>query len=184
MCINQLRMKMSTNPYSDPYTTPGGNAIPFHASVRIRLTGEGSQLKDAKGNVIGIKVPLKIIKNKVAPPFRNFSIEILFGRGINEYETLLDMGIDYCEENKYVERNGKRYELLGKGKSWKTFMVSTNDGEVLLEKKCTKNDFGDLFKDEAMKTLLLEFYDGVLTSVFSGVDETKETDVNPKTDEE
>jgi recombination protein RecA len=184
MCINQLKCKMNASPYQDPYTTPGGMAIPFASSIRIRLTGEGTQVKDTKGNVIGIKVPLKIIKNKVAPPFRNFPIEIHFGKGIAEHETLLDLGIEYCVENKHVERAGKCYSLIGKGSSWKTFMVSTKDGEVLFEKKMTKNDFADCMRDEAMKLLLLEFFDGVLTHVFSGVDESKEPDVNPKTDKE
>jgi recombination protein RecA len=183
LCINQLRSKLTTNQYSDPYTSPGGNALPFHASIRIRLTGEGSGIKDTKGNIIGIRVPLKIVKNKVAPPFRNFPIEIHFGKGIVEDETLVETALEYCVEHKHVERDGRRYSMIGKGGAWKTFIVTTTDGEVLFEKKFTKNTFSELMQDAAIKTLLLEFFDSVLTVVFGEVDTSNEVNLNPTTDE-
>ena len=184
LCINQLRTKLNSNPHADPWTSPGGNALPFHASIRVRLTGEGSGIKDTKGNVIGIRVPLKIIKNKVAPPFRNFPIEIHFGKGIVEDDTLIETALEYCVEHKYVERDGKQYSMIGKGSAWKTFTVTTTDGEILFEKKFTKNTFRELMQDEAIKTLLLEFYDSVLTVVFGEADTTNEmNNINPTTDE-
>lgn len=183
ICINQLRCKMNVSPYQDPYTTSGGAAIPYHATIRIRLTGEGSALKDQKGNIVGIKVPLKVIKNKVAPPFRNFPIEILFGKGINEDETLLETCIEYCVENKFVEKNGKRFSLEGKGKPRKTFIVTTTDGEVLFEKTFWTKDFGELRKDPAIQTLLDELFEGVLTVVFNNTDISNEKDTNPTSDE-
>jgi len=183
LCINQLRTKIGVN-FGDPYVTPGGAAIPFHSSVRVRLTGEGSPVKDKFGNVIGIRVPLKIMKNKVGPPFRNFSIEIHFGKGIVETDALIDVGIEYCVKHGSVRRDGKLLSMTGKGKPWKTFMVTTEDGEVLLEKKFQKDSFDSLLYNEpGVSDLMLEFYDGVLTVVYGDADVAEE-DLNPETDEE
>jgi recombination protein RecA len=182
-CINQLRQKIGVN-FGDPYVTPGGAAIPYHSSVRVRLTGEGTALKDKFGNVIGIKVPLRIIKNKVAPPFRSFSLEIHFGRGIVETDSLIDAGIEYCEKHKYVLRGDKQFSITGKGKAWKTFLVADNkSGEVLYEKKFQKDDFDDLLhKDDVCSPLMKEFYDGALTVVFG--EPEGEHDINPVSDED
>lgn len=160
-------------------TTPAGQAVPFHASIRIRLTGEGTAVKDKEGNVIGIRVPLKIIKNKVAPPFRNFPIEIHFGKGISESESLLEAGMEYCNKNKHVVRGNKLMSITGSG-GWKTFLVTTTDGEVLFEKKFTKNDFATLMSESPTKEMLLEFYDTVLTVVFG--EATNEPNLNPTSD--
>ena len=74
VCLNQTRTKIGVM-FGDPTTTPGGAAIPFHSSVRIRL-GAGQQIKDKSGDVIGIHVWAKTIKNKVAMPFRKVKFEI------------------------------------------------------------------------------------------------------------
>ena len=181
-CINQLRTKFNVM-FGDPYVTPGGAGVPFHSSVRIRLTGEGTPLKNKNGDVIGIKVPLKIIKNKIAPPHRTYALEIHFGKGINETDTLIDVGIEYCEKNDVVRRGDKIYKMVGKGKSWKTFLITSLDGEVLLEKKFTRDVFEDMMKDPEMRLLLHEFYDTVLTVVFSN-DEEADDSINPASDEE
>lgn len=168
ICINQLRMKIGTN-FGDPYVTPGGAAIPYHASVRVRLTGEGTPIKDKNGNVIGIKVPLRIQKNKVGPPYRSFHVEIHFGKGIVETEALIDAGIEYCLKNGPVKRADKLLSMEGKGKAWKTFTVTTTDGEVLLERKFHKPDLENMLHVEpGISDLMKEFYDTVLTVIMGG----------------
>jgi len=87
--LNQTRTKIGVM-YGDPITTPGGKAIPFHSSVRIFLRG-GKPIKNEFGDVIGINVKAKTIKDKVAPPFRQAEFEIHFGYGIREDKQILEL---------------------------------------------------------------------------------------------
>ena len=140
--LNQTRTKVGVL-YGDPTTTPGGKAIPFHASIRIKL-GAGSQIKNGD-DVIGINVSAKTIKNKVAAPFRKINFEIHFGRGISEHEQLFDLLRKYCKDNEVVCEN-KLYSVEGTG-SWKTISITDiSSGEVILEKKFRKSDFGKIIK--------------------------------------
>lgn len=179
LCLNQLREKLGGYG-GDPYVSPGGKALPFHASVRIRLTGEGSQLKDKNGNVIGIRVPLNIIKNKVAPPFRKVSLEIRFGKGVFEDESLLDELIEWCVINKGVTAGDKVISIIGKGAAWKKLLVTSTDGEVLIEKAFTKNNFGELRADPAYNELLEVLVREALVTVYGDV--PIDGGVSPKTD--
>jgi recombination protein RecA len=182
ICINQLRSKLNASPYGDPYVSPGGAALPYHASIRIRLTGEGSPIKDKNGNVIGIKVPLKIQKNKVAPPGRNFSIEIHFGKGISEVESLLDVGMEYTKVHEGIERDGKIYKMFGA--MWRTFQITTKDGEIVHEQKFQRTNFGDLlYNDPVNSPLLMDFYDSILTQTFGEAVDSDNPD-SPDLDEE
>ena len=97
-------------------TTPGGMAIPYHASTRIKLTG-GQQIKqtiNGKEAVVGINVTCKTIKNKVARPWREVSFEIHFGKGVREDENVFDELREFCEKCKDpVIFEGKKIKLEG-----------------------------------------------------------------------
>ncbi len=143
LLVNQQRQKIGVL-YGDPHTTPGGMAIPYHSSVRIKLTG-GQQLKktiNGKEAVIGIEVTAKTIKNKVARPWREVSFEIHFGRGIMESEQLFDELRQYCDKvSEPVLMDGKKVEIAGTG-AWKNLLVTDHEtGEILQDVKFYKSDF-------------------------------------------
>jgi hypothetical protein len=131
--------------YGDPSTTPGGMAIPYHASTRIKLTG-GQQIKQSingKEAVIGINVTCKTIKNKVARPWREVSFEIHFGKGVREDENLFDELRDFCDKCRDpVIFEGKKISLEGSSQ-WKYFLVNDHKtGEILVDEKFYKSEFG------------------------------------------
>lgn len=115
-CIftNQLREKVGVM-FGNPETTPGGKALKFYASVRIDIRRKDT-LKDSSGNAVGNHVKVKIVKNKVAPPFAEAEFDILYNHGINKEGSILEVGL----EHGVVEKKGAwmqfEGELIGQGK--------------------------------------------------------------------
>lgn len=140
--LNQIRTKIGVM-YGDPTTTPGGKAIPFHSSVRIKL-GAGQRIENKDKEVVGINVSAKTIKNKVAPPFRTVNFEIHFGKGIVEHEQVFDLLRKHGAETIGDEE----IHVAGTG-AWKTLTVTcTKTGNIKVEKKFYKQDFGDIMYSE------------------------------------
>lgn len=106
--INQLREKIGVL-FGNPETTTGGNALKFYASQRLDIRRSGSALKDKEGNVIGNHVKVKVVKNKLAPPFRVAEFDIMYGEGISKAGELIDLGA----EHDVLEKSGSWYSYDG-----------------------------------------------------------------------
>ena len=112
--INQIRMKIGVM-FGSPETTTGGNALKFYASVRLDIRRTGS-VKDGD-EVIGSETRVKVVKNKVAPPFKQAEFQILYGQGINRLGEVVDISVN----DGYVEKSGAWYsykgDKIGQGKA-------------------------------------------------------------------
>ncbi len=106
--INQLREKIGVL-FGNPETTTGGNALKFYASQRLDIRRSGSALKDKEGNVMGNHVKVKVVKNKLAPPFRVAEFDIMYGEGISKAGELIDLGA----EHDVLEKSGSWYSYEG-----------------------------------------------------------------------
>ena len=131
--INQLREKIGVM-FGNPETTTGGNALKFYASVRLDIR-RSTQLKDGE-EVIGNRVKVKVVKNKVAPPFRKAEFDIMYGEGISKMGELIDMGV----KAGIVDKSGSWYsygdERIGQGReNAKTYLREHEDMAMEIEDK-------------------------------------------------
>ncbi|REL30730.1 recombinase RecA [Thalassotalea euphylliae] len=112
--INQIRMKIGVM-FGNPETTTGGNALKFYASVRLDIRRIGAV--KAGDEIVGNETRVKVVKNKIAPPFKQVEFQIMYGEGINNLGEILDLGV----QNKMVEKAGAWYsyngDRIGQGKA-------------------------------------------------------------------
>ena len=128
--INQLREKIGVM-FGNPETTTGGNALKFYASVRVDIRRQ-TQIKEGE-NIIGNHVKVKVIKNKVAPPFRTAEFDIVYGEGISKSGEIIDLGVEY--------------NIIKKSGSW----FSYNDSKLAQGRESAKQIIAD--NPELMKEL-------------------------------
>ena len=135
--INQLRMKIGVM-YGNPETTTGGNALKFYSSVRLDVRRVES-IKEG-GNVIGNKTRVKVVKNKVAPPFREAYFDIMYGEGISKWGEMVDLAV----QMDIVQKSGSWFsmgdERIGQGKdSVKNFLLANPEVAEEVEAKIRQN---------------------------------------------
>jgi len=135
--INQIRMKIGVM-FGSPETTSGGNALKFYASVRLEIRRIGA-IKD-RDQVVGNQTRVKVVKNKVAPPFREVEFDIMYGWGISKVGELVDLGVTAG----VVDKSGSWYsyngERIGQGRdNAKTFLKDNPDKADAIEKAIRDN---------------------------------------------
>ena len=138
--INQLRMKIGVM-YGNPETTTGGNALKFYASVRLDIRRTG-QIKD-RDEVVGNTTRVKVVKNKVAPPFKQVEFDIMYGEGISKLGEILDLGV----KAGVVEKSGAWYShdsiRIGQGReNAKKYLKEHPEMAIKIEKMIRDNSSG------------------------------------------
>jgi recombination protein RecA len=131
--INQIRMKIGVM-FGSPETTTGGNALKFYSSVRLDIRRIGS-VKD-RDEIVGNHTRVKVVKNKVAPPFREVEFDIMYGEGISKMGELLDLGVKAGVVNKSGAWYSYGDERIGQGReNAKTFLRENSSIALDIEDK-------------------------------------------------
>lgn len=153
---NQLKERPGVS-YGDPFYTPGGKAIPYHASVRIRLTSS-TKLKDADGNIYAIKTKAKCIKTRLGPPHRKCEFDIHFDCGVDDVFSWFS----FLHEQKLIEKRA----------GW--CYIDVNGKEVQFREKDWRKKVNE---EPAFKSFILDKLAGMLTVVYKDIDEREGTEV-------
>jgi len=135
--INQIRMKIGIM-FGSPETTTGGNALKFYSSIRLDIRRTGS-IKD-KEEIVGNKTKVKVVKNKVAPPFRTIEFDIMYGEGISKLGEIIDLGVQ-CD---IIEKSGAWFsykgQKIGQGReNVKKFLLENESIAMEIENKIREN---------------------------------------------
>ncbi|MCB0563389.1 MAG: recombinase RecA [Phaeodactylibacter sp.] len=149
--INQLREKIGVM-FGNPETTTGGNALKFYASMRLDIRRSGSAIKDKEGNVVGNHVKVKVVKNKLAPPFRVAEFDIMFGEGISKTGEIVDLGVDH----DIIQKSGAWYSYdsakIAQGReAAKQFLMDNPEVANEIEKKIKAKIVGLPLEEEEAK---------------------------------
>ena len=122
--INQLREKIGVM-FGNPETTTGGNALKFYASIRLDIR-RSTQIKDSNSEVQGNKTRVKVVKNKVAPPFKTAEFDIMYGEGVSKIGEIIDIGVDY----EIIRKSGSWFSYedtkLGQGRDAVKMLLKDN----------------------------------------------------------
>lgn len=148
---NQLRQKLNAPAFSDPWTTPGGKGIPFHASVRLRLSSIGAikAKREGRDEIVGSRVKAKLVKNRVGPPLRECEYEVYFDSGIDDYSSWLT--------------TMKEYNLVGQSGAWYSW-TNKKTGEIIkfqskefVEKIMSDPELYDMVYDEIADKVIMKY---------------------------
>jgi len=148
---NQLRQKLNAPAFSDPWTTPGGKGIPFHASVRLRLSSIGAikAKREGRDEIVGSRVKAKLVKNRCGPPLRECEYEVYFDSGIDDYSSWLTV----MKEHNLVSQSGAWYSWTNK----ETGEVIKFQSKEFVEKIMSDPKLYDIVYDEIADKVIMKY---------------------------
>lgn len=156
--INQIRMKIGVM-FGNPETTTGGKALKFYSSVRLEVR-KIETISRTADDIIGNRVRIKVVKNKVAPPFKKAELDIIFGKGISYTGSLLDAAVKYDIINKSGSWYAYGEEKIGQGKdNAKSFLETNLDIQAKIEKALRALMFPEISSEKAEGEIVVDIVD-------------------------